>query len=135
MAGEYKRHPLSWGMRNASPPSESFSKTFSPAKSRRRREEIAALLSSIAPVVSARMPSFKPITAQKRAVCVWQRKDSLNAPWNLKRLGNPSQENATGVIKHSTKNCFGGRVVAYYDHSWVRTFSDESLGWGMRDAG
>ena len=80
MAGEYKRHPLSWGMRNASPPSESFSKTFSPSKSRRRREEISALLSSIAPVVSARMPSSAHNRSETRRLCLAAGRTALTPP-------------------------------------------------------
>ena len=75
----------------------------------------AALTVIAAPAQSQTMPSFRRITTQQRAVCVRVLKNSLRDPGSLKRLGSVSQENATGVIKYSAKNGFGGRTVAYFD--------------------
>ena len=51
-------------------------------------------------------------TAQ-RAVCVRNLKNSLRDPGSLKRLGSPSQENASGMIKYCARNGFGGRTTAF----------------------
>ena len=54
------------------------------------------------------------MTTAQRAVCVRQLKNSLKDPHSLRRLGSPSQENASGIIKYSATNSFGGRVTGYY---------------------
>ena len=54
------------------------------------------------------------MTTKERAVCVRQLKNSLKDPHSLRRLGSPSQENASGIIKYSATNSFGGRVTGYY---------------------
>ena len=75
------------------------------------------------PAKAQTMPSFKPITTQQRAVCVRHLKNSLRDPQSLKRLGSARQENATGLIKYSAKNGFGGRNVAYYDCNSGQNFT------------
>ena len=66
----------------------------------------------------------RSMTTEQRAVCVRSLKNSLRDPGSLKRLGSPSQENASGLIKYSAKNGFGGRTVGFYD---CRTRQNYSL--------
>ena len=60
------------------------------------------------------MPAKAAMTTSQRAVCVRQLKNSLKDPHSLRRLGSPSQENASGIIKYSATNSFGGRVTGFY---------------------
>lgn len=59
-------------------------------------------------------PAKASMTTEQRAVCVRQLKNQLKNPSSLRRLGSPSRENASGIIKYSATNSFGGRVVGYY---------------------
>lgn len=69
---------------------------------------IAALALISAPAYAASM------TTAQRAVCVRSLKNSLRDPGSLRRLGSPSQENASGLIKYSAKNGFGGRTTGFF---------------------
>jgi hypothetical protein len=62
----------------------------------------------------AEVATAQKMTTPQRAVCLRQLKDSLKDPDSLRRLGSPSQENASGIIKYTATNSFGGRVTGYY---------------------